>query len=449
MNTSNGSGNKLNLSTGSRGTASNHGHGNHGLESDADVKLKTGLQLIQEAYDHRATHLTSELAQWKAVANTQRQQIHALEAELTVKARQLSDHERRNSELERAIAQQLAEKKALITAKNSIQDRYQALKRSAAQLETFRKSIVSMVEYGPVSSLNVIEMDRSFDLQSSGGPEEMISANTSSPFNDSPATSHVEGSTAANVAHNVSFLEDRTMRSFDLSTDFVDSKPIAPPTSVSKLVTTTPRTAAKHSRPSRRSSPTPGGHLPPPSILKYPSLTSNAPQSPPVSSLPPRIPTDWTNRDNGGTSHTPSKRSEKTPAKGVSTTPNDQQQLTTPAGFNKPNSTSTPNNETDDDDQPISHTTPLAATLASPSSPSAYIDAPTLYKHIRDSLLPNEFEEFASNVAAFNSSQQSADDTVRNIGRIVRDRTLFAQMRTLIYTALAESSAEKSSNIGE
>ncbi|KAJ3217819.1 hypothetical protein HDU67_007236 [Dinochytrium kinnereticum] len=67
------------------------------------------------------------------------------------------------------------------------------------------------------------------------------------------------------------------------------------------------------------------------------------------------------------------------------------------------------------------------------------VDAPTLYKQIRDTLSSQEFEEFAANVASFNASEQSADETVNNIGRLVKDRMLFAQMRTLIYTALAES----------
>ncbi|KAI9097191.1 hypothetical protein DFS34DRAFT_113307 [Phlyctochytrium arcticum] len=70
---------------------------------------------------------------------------------------------------------------------------------------------------------------------------------------------------------------------------------------------------------------------------------------------------------------------------------------------------------------------------------SSSIDAPTLYKQIREGLSPGQFEEFASNVALFNSGQQTADQTVRNVGQIVKERRLFVQMRTLIYTALEES----------
>ncbi|TPX35903.1 hypothetical protein SmJEL517_g01840 [Synchytrium microbalum] len=409
---SNGSA-KLNASTGS---SRQHG------ETDADIKLKTGLQLIQEAYEYRATHLSSELAQWKAAASNQRQQIHALEAEVSAKDRIIADLERKNDELQRSLAQQVSEKKALALAKNTIQDRYQALKRSASQLESFRKSIVSMVEYGPV--LTVDGLDRSF---TEAGIEENEVLQHQKSY--SPAGSQID-------ADHVSFLQDQTMRSFDLSAEYSDKPP--------KSATTTPRSNNLNTNSSgnkARSSPTP--QLPPPSILK--SYTT--------SKLPPRIPVDWREvGDTPGKQYTPGKRSEKL----QKSTPD---RVATPETFTKPPSTSTPNNDDDDDNNnnamphhtPSSltkpstskHTTtpskPPHSTLSSPPSGPSYIDAPTLYKHIRDALLPSEFEEFASNVASFNSSQISADEAVKNIGRIVRDRTLFAQMRTLIYTALAES----------
>ncbi|RKP03468.1 hypothetical protein CXG81DRAFT_16977 [Caulochytrium protostelioides] len=85
---------------------------------------------------------------------------------------------------------------------------------------------------------------------------------------------------------------------------------------------------------------------------------------------------------------------------------------------------------------------PSSSAAASSAASSFTIDAPTLYKQIRQTLAVSQFEAFAANVAAFNASQQTAEETVANIGRIVRDRHLFGQMRTLIYTALAESSRE-------
>ena len=51
----------------------------------------------------------------------------------------------------------------------------------------------------------------------------------------------------------------------------------------------------------------------------------------------------------------------------------------------------------------------------------------------------SEFEEFASNITNFNNGTQSADETVKNIGQIIKNRNLFIQMRTLIYKALAEN----------
>ncbi|KAJ3140849.1 hypothetical protein HK101_003456 [Irineochytrium annulatum] len=76
-----------------------------------------------------------------------------------------------------------------------------------------------------------------------------------------------------------------------------------------------------------------------------------------------------------------------------------------------------------------SHGSPGGGGGGDSSNTSMTVDAPTLYKQIRDTITAAEFEDFAANVAAFNSSEQSADDTVRNIGRLVKDRTLFAQMR--------------------
>jgi len=73
------------------------------------------------------------------------------------------------------------------------------------------------------------------------------------------------------------------------------------------------------------------------------------------------------------------------------------------------------------------------------SVPLQKIDASQLYKKIKESLQESEFEEFASNITNFNNGTQNADETVRNIGQIIKNRNLFIQMRTLIYKALAEN----------
>ncbi|KAJ3403449.1 hypothetical protein HDV05_007793, partial [Chytridiales sp. JEL 0842] len=72
-------------------------------------------------------------------------------------------------------------------------------------------------------------------------------------------------------------------------------------------------------------------------------------------------------------------------------------------------------------------------------SEQIHVDASTLYKQIRATLTSEEFEEFAANVARFNASEQTADETVRRIAGLVRDGKLMMQMRNLIYTALEES----------
>jgi hypothetical protein len=92
---------------------------------------------------------------------------------------------------------------------------------------------------------------------------------------------------------------------------------------------------------------------------------------------------------------------------------------------------------------------PLADNSHHSSASNLHVDASTLYKQIRATLTPEEFEQFAANVAAFNSSEQTADETVRNIGKLVKDRMLMLQMRNLIYTALAESRRSSQSNINQ
>ncbi|KAI8835609.1 hypothetical protein BJ741DRAFT_218980 [Chytriomyces cf. hyalinus JEL632] len=98
---------------------------------------------------------------------------------------------------------------------------------------------------------------------------------------------------------------------------------------------------------------------------------------------------------------------------------------------------------------PMSKTpTPAPTNNSASTLSSAPIDAPTLYKQIRDALSQSEFEAFAGYVAGFNAGELSADEAVKNIGRIVKDRGLFSRMRTLIYTALAESARGENSGGG-
>jgi len=70
---------------------------------------------------------------------------------------------------------------------------------------------------------------------------------------------------------------------------------------------------------------------------------------------------------------------------------------------------------------------------------STEVNAAILYRQIRDTLTPAQFEQFAGYVTAFNNLSQSAEETLRKLNVLIKDRTLFLQMRTLILKALNES----------
>ena len=64
------------------------------------------------------------------------------------------------------------------------------------------------------------------------------------------------------------------------------------------------------------------------------------------------------------------------------------------------------------------------------------------YKQIREVLTPADFDQFASNIANFNAGNQSAAETVQNIGQLIKVSSLVSQMKTLIHRAISESAQE-------
>lgn len=70
--------------------------------------------------------------------------------------------------------------------------------------------------------------------------------------------------------------------------------------------------------------------------------------------------------------------------------------------------------------------------------PPPPVDAALLYREIRDSLTPLEFDKFADSVAAFNAGRASAEDSIYAISLIIKDSYLFSQMKRLISDAILE-----------
>ncbi|RUS26864.1 hypothetical protein BC938DRAFT_484014 [Jimgerdemannia flammicorona] len=61
-----------------------------------------------------------------------------------------------------------------------------------------------------------------------------------------------------------------------------------------------------------------------------------------------------------------------------------------------------------------------------------------LYKQIMESLTSDEFAKFAAVVSAFNASQKTAEETVRDVEVIVKSRDLFLRFKALVSRALQE-----------
>ncbi|KAJ3404046.1 hypothetical protein HDV05_007400, partial [Chytridiales sp. JEL 0842] len=117
---------------------------------DPESQLRWGVKVIQEAFVRKGAQLEREVSQWKQAAANQRQQIYALENE------NKNLHER-IADLERLLSSQNADIQSLQNNNKALQDKYTTLKESAAQLESFRKNIVSMVEFGGLKA-GVIDM---------------------------------------------------------------------------------------------------------------------------------------------------------------------------------------------------------------------------------------------------------------------------------------------------
>ena len=252
--------------------------------------------MIQEAYSRQTATLKHEITHWKLIASQHKEQNATLET-------QHQTLTRRVAELERALAVQQAEKKALSAAKNALTDRYNALKSNASQLEAFRKSIVSMVE---VSSPTVAN-NKAFD-------NEFITPVKANKI----GSPNIDGS---------SFLDNLRL---DISAKSLDS-------SLS------------------------------PSNMESSNMESSKMES----------------------SNMESSKME-------------------------------------------------SSKMESSNMESSPVDASTLYKLIRQVLTQEAFESFASTIASFNAGHLSADDTVREVYRIVGQGDLSDQMSRLILDAVRD-----------
>ncbi|KAG0262823.1 hypothetical protein BG011_009654 [Mortierella polycephala] len=71
-----------------------------------------------------------------------------------------------------------------------------------------------------------------------------------------------------------------------------------------------------------------------------------------------------------------------------------------------------------------------------------------LYKEIRDSMDSSSFGLFAQVVAAFNEGEKSTEETLQEVGKIVKDRELNQRFRDLIHQAIAEKQDQMENDTG-
>jgi len=324
----------------------------NGFKEKADNIEKyvhSAIDKLKEDYDKSQ----DEIKQWKEIANVQKIKINNLENTIT-------ELNNKISEMEKIISSQQAEKRVLITTKNSVIEKYNALRKNAAKLESFRKSIVSMVEVTPQTSLQI----------------------ENETFPDALELDHIETQVSGNKSVSFFTLNDDVNNSlFNIGQDIIDKQQLISPNSTYHFDN---------------------------------SIIGNAKNNKQVSN-------DSQNNKDISNDEVASKL-----AKLDSTMIDSSYYLKQSTNNNNNTNNNNCNNNNNNNNN-------------SGNNNGQKIDASQLYKKIKESLKESEFEDFASNITNFNNGTQSADETVRNIGQIIKNRNLFIQMRTLIYKALAEN----------
>ncbi|KAJ1562910.1 hypothetical protein HK405_006037 [Cladochytrium tenue] len=387
---------------------------------ESEEKLNAGLDLMRQALAIRTQRMRNEIGQWRQTASNQRHQIYALESEKQTL-------QGRISELERLTSAQETEIIALKASKAAIQDKYNVLKRNASQLESFRKNIVSMVEHGPSGSLmeqfgktnSILESELStggFSPQIGSATHDILSKlNTSISYSRSQ---HADSSMIHN-AHNSSVeYNNNGNKTGPLSAGTPGS-----PGRRSTAATTT----SSHDRNQRED----WRSLSPPIMLEDIGTETFRPKAG-VANSSPNLATaaadPLANPIFAGTGGTAGRSSIDG----------------RPPMMSSENKREVGRAHELDQRAKSSHAARTPASGVAPAaagSPGTAVDAASLYRSIRERLTAGEFEAFAANVAAFNASAQTAEETLRNVAAIVGEPVLVAQMRRLIYSALGQASS--------
>ncbi|KAJ3198368.1 hypothetical protein HDU82_001226, partial [Entophlyctis luteolus] len=467
-------------------------------------QLSEGLTIIQEAFDRRTAALQSELLESKQDSLSQREYVcpvnlvcdapsipeaypHRIPppqiASLESKWHTL---QQRNAELESTVQNQSLEIKSLSETKQLLIEKYNILKKSAQQLDSFRKNIVSMVEYGPImaSTFTGTDFNQSFtvndrtDLETeilspsrlnsrfsqnyelSGRTiqkpndtlisprQETVTEAFQSATNHSKPTSSSQHGNFISMIEGPSFFNSHDLKSFEMNSQVLDYS-LALPLSNQQATEPKENPAKPKASPDRQKSPTPARQFNNAALSQNSAFNSSY-SSHSTPNLYNKVNSGESNGADSGFRITrkpplPDENSKKVDTNSrsilqsveIRQSPPVQSVTTAPSG-----------KQLESAFQPQSlraateKTGAAVADAGVDGGKTGPVDAPTLYKQIRAALTHGEFEAFAGYVAAFNAGTAGAEDTVKNIRRVVRDARLFGRMRTLIYTALAESARD-------
>ncbi|KAJ3002376.1 hypothetical protein HKX48_002355 [Thoreauomyces humboldtii] len=363
--------------------------------------MKQSVESIIHCYERRS----KDFGRLEGLAATQRHQILSMEAAI--------------SSLRREVAELKQERTSLHASHNSLLGRYTTLKKNASQLESFRQSIAVMVESAPAKDTDGLPAGTTPEPVKMTQFADGMAILTTQAFQDVRiksdfANSRVDIGTEhrAPVGHS-SMYEDHTMRSLDLSAVGDTSSHGGSRSYMQPPRRTSQKDAGRPGYAQSQQHHTPNGK----------NLSDNDKIDIHMGTTP--RPRNFVGGGRASAPRSPSSTHDDALTSTSSDPPPPSSSKRTAAGSTTP----TPH--------------PRPSPVTSSAIVIAPVDAPALYKEIRNSLTPPEFEAFASNVAAFNAAEQTAHDTVRNIEGIVRNRRLCALMTSLIYTALDEGKGKE------
>lgn len=424
-------------------------------KTDHDKQLQNAFDLIKDAFNKRTSSLSSEVNQWKQVASNQKQQIVHLE-------NQIRGLQSKMAELESALATQHAEKNAILASKNMLADKYNSIRKVAVQLEHFRKSIVSMVTVSPaeIGNLTLNEIEQSYIDESLTSPKKHIpiSGFSTSSSNLMPDLSTRKSPNMEqgrkmnlNTAVDNGFLPESLLKHSGLTGDvsgiamssriedeessYMVNREVNADMTYDSFMDKSSLVDSAHPSKSDKD-PSPGAPL---SLrtewerMQDTTAVSNGLRAGSISSSVNR----QTDSDVNSRQRSSERRKSPSPMrKKVDRSPS-------PSVSNHPRAASSPRNSVQRKPSQSPNRPRGAAggvNAGTESSNISTVDAPRVYRQIRDVLSPEEFEKFARIIAAFNANTTTADETITAIEKLLsQHRALFIQMKTLVYRALAES----------